>query len=107
MSRSQRDKGARAERNIVAMLEEAGIHAERVPLSGASRYQGNGTDLDWYARGKDHAPLVCEVKARGNGEGFKTLERWLADADALILKRDRQDPLVVIPWRIAIGFLRP
>ena len=38
--------------------------------------------------------------ARGDGSGFVTLERWLNDNDALFLVRDRQDPMVVVPWRI-------
>jgi hypothetical protein len=45
-----------------------------------------------YAFGLDAAPLVCEVKARKSGEGFMTLERWLGDADALFLRRDRAEP---------------
>jgi hypothetical protein len=43
--------------------------------------------------------LVCEVKARGGGAGFKTLDRWLGDNNALFLRRDRAEPLVVLPWR--------
>jgi hypothetical protein len=54
------------------------MSAERVPLSGASRYWGNGADVDVYARGKEEAPFVAEVKARKNGNGFTTLETWLA-----------------------------
>jgi hypothetical protein len=50
-------------------------------------------------RGGDAAPLVGEVKARGNGEGFATLERWLGDNDALFLRRDRAEPMIVLPWR--------
>ena len=100
MSRSQRDKGARIEREIVQRHRDIGIHAERVPLSGAVRYQGNGADIDVYVRGKAEAPLVAEVKARANGEGFATLERWLGENDLLFLRRDRADPLVVLPWRI-------
>jgi Holliday junction resolvase len=97
--RGSRQKGDRREREIVALHIDAGIHSERVPLSGASRYQGNGADIDVYAFGKHAAPLVCEVKARASGEGFTTLERWLSDNDILFLKRDRADPLVVLPWR--------
>jgi hypothetical protein len=87
-------------REIVALHGELGVKAERVPLSGASRYQGNGADVDIYAFGLAAAPLVCEVKARKSGEGFAMLERWLGDADALFLRRDRAEPLVVLPWRI-------
>jgi hypothetical protein len=100
VSRSQREKGLRRERQLVQMHRDIGVHAERVPLSGASRYQGNGADIDVYARGPEHAPLVCEVKARGNGEGFATINRWLDTNDALFLIADRSDPLVVLPWRI-------
>jgi hypothetical protein len=46
MSKLSRDKGLRAEREIVAAHVGLGIKAERVPLSGASRYQGNGSDPD-------------------------------------------------------------
>ncbi len=76
-----------------------GVKAERVPLSGATKYQGNGADVDIYALGADAAPMVSEVKARANGEGFTTLERWLGENDMLFLIRDRAEPLVVLPWR--------
>src|SRR5262249_54390074 len=100
MSRKSRAKGARCEREIVALHKEMGVHAEKVPLSGAARYQGGAHDIDVYAFGKDAAPLVTEVKARANGEGFVTLERWLGENDALFLRRDRAAPLVLLPWDI-------
>jgi Holliday junction resolvase len=100
MSRASRDKGARIEREIVARHAAIGIKAERAPLSGAARYRGNGCDIDVYAFGLDSAPLVGEVKARGNDEGFALLERWLGEADMLFLRRDRAEPLVVVPWRV-------
>jgi hypothetical protein len=76
-----------------------GIKAERVPLSGAARYQGNGADVDIYPPWRD-APLVAEVKARAGGQGFVTLERWLGDNDLLFLIRDRAAPMVLLPWSI-------
>jgi Holliday junction resolvase len=100
VSRASRDKGARIEREIVARHVAIGVKAERVPLSGSARYLGNGADVDVYAFGPDTGPLVSEVKARGNGEGFTTLERWLGDADVLFLRRDRAPPVVVLPWRV-------
>jgi hypothetical protein len=100
MGKPSRDKGARRERQLVLLHTEAGIHAERVPLSGAARYRGNGADIDIYARGRDAAPIVAEVKARGGGEGFRTLERWLGENDALFLWRDRAAPLVVVPMAV-------
>lgn len=97
LGKLSRDKGARAEREIVALHAEIGILAEKVPLSGATKYQG-GVDVDIYPWGSEGPPLVSEVKARASGTGFKMLEQWLGDADVLFLRRDRQKPLVVLPW---------
>ena len=99
MSRLSRDKGARTEREIVGLHIALGVKAERVPLSGAARYQGNSGDVDIYALGSDAARLIGEVKSRASGEGFTTLERWLGENDALFLRRNRAEPLVVLPWR--------
>lgn len=99
MGKASRDKGSRRERQIVDLHKAAGIRAERVPLSGAMKFRNTAsTDVDVYARGDQEAPFVCEVKARASGEGFKTLEAWLGEADALFLIRDRAAPMVVVPW---------
>ena len=95
MGKASRDKGLRRERAIVQLHTASGLRAERVPLSGAVRYRGNGADVDLYVRAAD--PLKAEVKARAGGTGFKTLDRWLGDNDALFLVRDRATPLVVLP----------
>ena len=95
-----RRKGDRIERELVQLHKDLGIHAERYPLSGASRFRGSGHDVDIYARGRDEAPLVVECKARKNGAGFTTLEKWLGEFDALFLKRNNADPMVVLPWRV-------
>lgn len=99
MSRSQREKGLRRERELVNKHLAIGIRAERVPLSGAVKYQGGGHDVDVYPAGRE-APLVTEVKARGDGSGFKTITDWLGENDALFLMADRSEPLTVVPWRI-------
>lgn len=105
MGKVSRDKGLRRERAIVEIHIKSGIHAERVPLSGASRYQGNSGDIDIYARGRGTPPYTAEVKARGNGGGFKTLARWLASHDALFLWQDRAAPLVVLPLHVWLELL--
>ena len=94
-----RRKGDRLERELVDRHWALGIHAERYPLSGASHFRGSGHDVDVYALGKDEAPLVAEVKSRKNGAGFTTLEKWLGEFDALFLRRNNCDPLVLVPWR--------
>ncbi len=94
-----RRKGDRIEREFVDRHKALGVHAERYPLSGASRFRGGGHDIDVYLNGRDQAPAVAEVKARKGGAGFITLEKWLSDYDALFLRRDNADPMVVVPWR--------
>lgn len=93
-----RRKGNRIEREIVELHRALGIHAERYPLSGASRFRGSGHDVDLYVHGRDEPPLVAEVKGRKNGAGFVTLETWLAEFDALFLRRNNATPLVLLPW---------
>jgi Holliday junction resolvase len=94
-----RQKGNRVEREIVELHKELNIHAERYPLSGASRFRGSGHDIDLYPFGREAAPLVAEVKARKDGAGFVQLETWLGEFDALFLRRNHSTPLVVLPWR--------
>jgi hypothetical protein len=77
-----------------------GFHAERYPLSGASHFRGSGHDLDVYLFGREEAPIVAEVKGRQDGSGFALLERWLGEFDALFLRRNNADPLVVLSWRM-------
>ena len=92
MGLKSRRKGYRIERELVQRHQAEGIDAHRVPLSGAAggAYSGDITVGD----------LRAEVKARANGDGFKTLEGWLSDNDLLFLRRDRAEPLVVMPWAV-------
>lgn len=100
-----RRKGDRIESEIVALHRALGIHAERVPLSGAQRYQANGADSDLYPFGKDKAPSVTEVKSRKNGAGFTTLEKWLGEYDRRFLRRNGGDPPVLVPRRVSADLL--
>jgi len=96
----RRRKGSRVEREIVALHLEAGIPARRVPLSGAQ--EGWKGDIVIDAVGG----LVAEVKSRRNGAGWATLARWLGDHDLLVLREDRAEPLVAMPWRTYLRLLR-
>lgn len=98
MSRMSQRKGNRIEREIIDAHKKIGVHGERYPRSGATHFRGSGHDVDIYAFGKDEAPLIAEVKARGEGQGFALIERWLGDYDLLFLKRDRGEAMVVLPW---------
>jgi len=95
-----RRKGDRIEREIVDRHRELGIHAERYPLSGAIRFRDSGHDVDVYLFGADEAPIKAEVKSRKGGAGFVTLENWIGNYDALFLRKDRAEPIVVVPWRV-------
>jgi hypothetical protein len=94
--RSPRAKGNRVERELVALLQRAGIAAERVPLSGSAGGSYVG-DLSIPLLGVDRC---AEVKIRGNG--FLRLYDWLAGRDLLIVRADRREPLVVIPLKLAV-----
>ena len=100
-----RPKENRIERALVERHREIGIHAERYPLSGASRFRGSGHDIDIYAFGREEAPLVVELKARKGGGGFVQLEKWLGEYDCLFLRRNNADPMVVLPWRVWAALL--
>lgn len=83
-------KGARNERATVHLLKEMGIEAVRVPLSGAvAAFPG---DVIATINGRR---LRLECKCRSTG--FATLYGWLAKVDALVVKADRRQPLVVLP----------
>jgi Holliday junction resolvase len=93
--RRSRSKGVRTERGIVALLKASGIVAERVPLSGAvgGRF---ARDIVLPLMGRD---LCLEVKCRA--QGFRELYAWLDGRDALIVKADRHEPLVVVRLSLA------
>lgn len=90
MGKAQRDKGARAEREFAKL-----IGGERIPLSGAAggSYTGDviGLGLKW------------ECKVRGNG--FKQIYGWLEGNDALAVKADRKEWLVVVPLELLLELL--
>jgi len=94
--RRSRNKGARTERAIVRALHAAGLRGERVPLSGSvgGRFAG---DIVLPLVGRD---LCLEVKARS--QGFRELYSWLDGRDVLIVKADRQDPLVIVRLSLAM-----
>ena len=86
-----RDKGARAERAIVRLLQGQGIEATKI-----SRAWLPGADLGLPILGVNRA---VEVKCRA--AGFRKLYDWLNDRDVLIVKADRQEPLVVLRMSLA------
>lgn len=96
-----RRKGSRVEREIVAKHLEIGVPAKRVPLSGAQAgYPGD------VAIELPDGLLMGEVKARKGGAGFVTLEKWLGENGVLFLRRDKAEPIMVVPWSTWARLLR-
>ena len=89
--RRSRDKGARTERAIVRLLQAQGIAATKI--SGMYK---PGADITMPLLGADRA---VEVKCRA--AGFAQLYDWLSERYFLIVKADRQEPLVVLRMSLA------
>jgi Holliday junction resolvase-like predicted endonuclease len=89
--RRSRDKGARTERAIAKVLQANGFAAAKI----SSAYQP-GHDIVLSLSGRD---LCVEVKARAGG--FQGLYSWLSGRDLLIVKADRQEPLVILRLSLA------
>jgi Holliday junction resolvase len=89
--RRSRDKGARTERAIAKALQANGLAAVKV-----SRAYQPGHDIVLPLVGRD---LYLEVKARA--DGFRELYGWLEGRDVLIVKVDRQEPLVIVRMSLA------
>ena len=66
------------------LLQDSGLGAERVPLSGSAGGCYSG-DISCPILGADR---IIEVKARANG--FREIYAWIAERDALILRAESE-----------------
>lgn len=92
-------KGYRLENWLVKALQGLGLTARRQPLSGAYGTSVGAEDLRGdvvFHVGPERFSVEC--KSRSTGGGFVQLEKWIAGHDCLVLKRDRQQPMVVLTW---------
>ncbi len=98
MTNRQKHKGNRVENQMVKLLLDADIPAQRVPLSGqvGGLFSGDIRIAEQY---------TAEVKARKNGEGFATIQKWLGENDFLFLKQDRKSPIVVMTWEMYLALM--
>tara|TARA_R110002110_G_scaffold415072_1_gene647775 strand:- start:300 stop:617 length:318 start_codon:yes stop_codon:yes gene_type:complete len=92
MGKPSIDKGARFEREIVAIATDHDLDAKRVPLSGATNFHKGDVVVS-----NDVDSWTIEAKKRANG--FKTIYAWLekGDCDLLVLGADRKPALAVLP----------
>jgi hypothetical protein len=89
--RASRRKGLDAERVLVRFLQSRGLSASKVSRTGYA-----GTDLSVDLLGIERR-VECKVRSHG----FRQLYEWLANADMLVIRADRKEPLVVIPLWLA------
>ncbi len=99
MGKKSRDKGARWERELVAVLQAHGRAAEKMPLSGAlgGKYRG---DISVPVLGEDY-----RIEAKVRASGFGAIYKYLGINDALVIKADRRPALVVLDLRRALSIL--
>ena len=82
-------KGSYFEREVVAQLQEQGLAALKIPLSGAvSGFEG---DITCPVRGLDRK-LECKRRARA----FGTLYGFLGSNYAVVVRDNRTEPLVLM-----------
>jgi hypothetical protein len=86
-----RDKGASTERAIVRLLQGQGVPAKKISCARCV-----GADLRVPILGVDRA-----IEVKRPAAGFRQLYDWLRDRDVLIVKADRQEPLVVLRMSLA------
>jgi len=96
MGKFSRDKGARFERQIVNALNDNGIEAKRVPLSGATSFQKGDVVID--------GRIVCELKHRESG--FKKIYEYKEGAKLLIIKQNQYEPLIIMTFEDFIAMYK-
>jgi Holliday junction resolvase len=89
--KAPRQKGNRLERQIVNWLKESELDAFRVPYSGSmANFKG-----DVQIKTKHHR-FTAEAKSRSGG--FKFLYDNLGINNFLIIRKDREKPLVIMDF---------
>ena len=88
MSKRQRDKGARVERELNKYFQQQVFFSKKVPLSGAVEHYKGDLIL------KLDKEYQLEVKARKNG--FKTIYQFLNSNDILAIKANNKPFLLVL-----------
>jgi hypothetical protein len=89
--RASKQKGSRYELEVVRALQDHGIAAEKIPLSGAVKGGSFEGDILCPIQGADRK-LECKRRARQ----FATIDQMLGANYALVCRDDRSRNLVVM-----------
>lgn len=100
MGMKSKRKGYTAENQLVHTFRNAGVKAERCPLSGGAigtRWRGFDLLADMFGR---ELRIENKILARG----FQTLYKWIEPdtVDMLVIRADRSEPLAVVPLSMLI-----
>lgn len=98
MPNRSREKGDRFERQCVHDLNDMGVPARRVPMSGSANTTHDTDDLIVEVNGYEQR-LECKTRARAWGDLFGWLQapKHSNPPFALLIKADRTETLVVMP----------
>lgn len=99
--RMSRNKGAAFERECVNLAKTYALHAQRVPLSGATSYAKGDVEI---TPSFADAPWVFECKRR------KALPGWMLEAlganAGLILRADHHEAVAVVPLKTLLELMQ-
>jgi len=98
MRKIGRQKGRRGEYEIRDRIRKAGIECERVPVSGSAE----GFKGDIWFRIED---VVYKGEVKRRKSGFTTLYKWIEGKDALFLRDDFKDWIVVLPLDVFLNIV--
>lgn len=91
MSNPSKQKGDRFEREIVHLLQEHGIAAEKVPLSGAVKGGSFEADINCPVRGVDR-----KLEAKRRRDRWKTVYGFLGSNYGLVIRDNNMPALICI-----------
>lgn len=91
MSNPSKNKGSGFEREVVRLLQEYGIAAEKVPLSGAVKGGKYDCDVSVPVLGIDR-----KVECKRRKRAFQTIDGMLGPNFALFVRDNHCRPLVVM-----------
>lgn len=98
----QKQKGDRFEREVVKELQQCGLEATRTCLitQAGQKKEDQPGDILISAPGLGYS-ISLECKSRSNVfSGTKTINKWKGNNDAILLKEDRKNPVLVIDWKV-------
>lgn len=101
MAHPSKRKGSGFELEVVRLLQEQGIAAEKVPLSGAVKGGSFEADINCPVRGVDRK-LECKRRKLG----FKTMYGWLNGVFGVVHRDDHCEPLVTMRLKDFAGLVK-